>query len=96
MPSMFIKVFVIFYSTFDRKIDLSTLYGLGHGDIEPIKGQNANGKWLELKKCLPEKQTGKTLIGLLPQKQSDLGLPSLSRRGCGRQLLLEILVHLLK
>ena len=43
MPSMFIKVFVIFCSTFDRKIDLSTLFGLGHGDIKPMKGQNANG-----------------------------------------------------
>ena len=79
MPSMFIKVFVIFYSIFDRKINLSTLFGLGHSDIKPIKGQNANGKWLELKICWPEKQTGKTLIILLPQKQSDLGLPSLSR-----------------
>ena len=34
---------------------------------------------LELTKCLSEKQTGKTLIRLLFQKQSDLGLPCLSR-----------------
>ena len=34
---------------------------------------------LELTNCLSEYQTGKTLIRLLPQKQSDLGLPSLYR-----------------
>ena len=34
---------------------------------------------LELAKCLSELQTGKTLIRLLPQKQSDLGLCCLSR-----------------
>ena len=34
---------------------------------------------LEIPKCLLEKQTGKTLIRLLLQKQSDLGLPCLSR-----------------
>ena len=33
--------------------------------------------WKE--KCLQEKQTGKTLIRLLPQKNYDLGLPRLSR-----------------
>ena len=33
---------------------------------------------LELTKCLSEKQTGKTLIRLLLQKQSDLGLLCLS------------------
>ena len=32
---------------------------------------------LKLTKCLLEKQTGKTLIRLLPRKQSDLGLPCL-------------------
>ena len=34
---------------------------------------------LELTKCSSEKQTGKTLIRLLLQKQSDLGLPCLSK-----------------
>ena len=34
---------------------------------------------LEIPKCLLEKQTGKTLIRLLLQKQSDLGLRCLSR-----------------
>ena len=34
---------------------------------------------LEIPKCLLEKQTVKTLIRLLLQKQSDLGLPCLSR-----------------
>ena len=34
---------------------------------------------LECTKCLSEKQTGKTLIRLLPQKQSDLSLHCLSR-----------------
>ena len=38
--------------------------------------------WLsgqEFTKCLPEEQSGKTKIRLLLQKQSDLGLPCLSR-----------------
>ena len=35
--------------------------------------------WLELTNCLSEWQIGKTLIRLLLQKQSDLGLPYLSR-----------------
>ena len=34
---------------------------------------------LEITKYLSEKQTGKTLIRLLLQKKSDLGLPCLSR-----------------
>ena len=34
---------------------------------------------MELTKCSSERQTGKTLIRLLVQKQSDLGLPCLSR-----------------
>ena len=34
---------------------------------------------LEFTKCLSEKQTGKTLIRLLLQKQSDQGLSCLSR-----------------
>ena len=34
---------------------------------------------LEITNCLSEKQTGKTLIRLLLQKQSDLGLSCLSR-----------------
>ena len=34
---------------------------------------------LEFTKCLSEKQTGKTLIRLLLQKQSDPGLSCLSR-----------------
>ena len=34
---------------------------------------------LEFTKCLSEWQTGKTLIRLLLKKQSDLGLPYLSR-----------------
>ena len=37
------KFVCYFYNTFNRKINLSTLYGLGHGDIKPMKGQNANG-----------------------------------------------------
>ena len=37
---------------------------------------------LEFTKFLSEKQTGKTLIRLLPQKQSDLGMHCLSRPFC--------------
>ena len=48
---------------------------------------------LELTKCWSEKQTWKTLIRLLLQKQSDLGLPCLSRY-CGRELLFKILDYL--
>ena len=44
-------------------------------------------------KCLSEKQTGKTLIILLLQKQSDLGLGCLSRL-FDRQQVLGILEHL--
>ena len=40
---------------------------------------NGSLSGLELTKCLSEQQTGKTLIRLLPQKQSDLGLHCLSR-----------------
>ena len=48
--------------------------------------------WLsgpEFTKCLSEYQSEKTLIRLLLQKQSDLGLHSLSRHFC-RQLAFEI------
>ena len=43
-----------------------------------IKGQSSYLDWNSLK-SLSEKQTGKTLIRLLLQNQSDLGLPCLSR-----------------
>ena len=49
---------------------------------------------LELTKCLSEKQAGKTLIRLLLQKQSDLGLCCLSRP-FGQETIVEILEHLL-
>ena len=49
---------------------------------------------LEFTKCLSEYQTGKTLIRLLLQKQSDLGLHCLSRP-FGRQIVFKILEHLL-
>ena len=48
---------------------------------------------LEFTKCLSEEQTGKTLIRLLFQMQSDLGLPCLSRF-CDRKRLFKILKHL--
>ena len=47
---------------------------------------------LELTKCSSEKQTGKILIRLLLQKQSDLGLHCLSKH-FGRQLVFKILGH---
>ena len=48
---------------------------------------------LEFTKFLSENQTGKTLIRLLLQKQTDLGLP-FCLGFCVMQLLLEMLEHL--
>ena len=45
---------------------------------------------LEFTKCLSEKQTGKTLIKLLLQKQPDMGLHFLSKPFFGRQLAFKI------
>ena len=49
---------------------------------------------MESTKCLSEKQTGKTLIRLLLQKQSDLGLNSFLGL-FGRQLAFKILEQIL-